>query len=226
MTFDGTMEERRENAMNEGPEGNLEGAVPPTEPTELAGKIHSGPDTVESLRAQLEALAAEKEQQLTGWQRTQADFANFRRRTEQERSELVRMAEAGLIREILPVLDDLERALEGLPPELGGLTWVEGIYFIERKLRAALDLHGLKAIEALGKEFDPYEHEAVIREGDPSEATFVTGELQRGYRLHDRVLRPTLVKVGRPTHSDSVSPSDQTEPDSVSPTGRTEPPGE
>jgi molecular chaperone GrpE len=174
-----------------------------TESVESEGKAPSGPDTVESLRAQLEALAAEKEQQLAAWQRTQADFANFRRRTEQERSELVRMAEAGLIREVLPVLDDLDRALDGLPPELKGLTWVEGVFFIERKLRAALELHGLKPIEALGKEFDPYEHEAVIRDGDPSEATFVTGELQKGYRLHDRVLRPTLVKVGKPTHTNA-----------------------
>jgi molecular chaperone GrpE len=192
------MEERQDKPKNEPTDG--------PDPAESEGperKAHVDPDTVESLRAQLEALAAEKEQQLAGWQRTQADFANFRRRNEQERSELVRMAEAGLIRELLPVLDDLERALEGLPPELRGLTWVEGILFIERKLRAALELHGLKPIEALGKEFDPYEHEAVIREGDSNEATFVTGELQKGYRLHDRVLRPTLVKVGRPTHSDS-----------------------
>lgn len=178
------------------------------------GKEHAGqnpspdarpatPDTVESLREQLEELNAEKEQQLAAWQRTQADFANYRRRTEQERGDLVRMAESGLIRELLPVLDDLERALEGLPPELRGLTWVEGILFIERKLRAILELHGLKPIEALGKEFDPYEHEAVIRDGEPGEATLVTAELQRGYRLHDRVLRPTLVRVGRPPYSKS-----------------------
>ena len=159
-----------------------------------------GIETIESLRQRIEALAVESEQQLGAWQRTQADFANYRRRTEQERVELVRTAEAGLIREILPVLDDLERALEGLPPELRGLTWVDGILFIERKLSAVLELHGLKPIDALGKEFDPYEHEAIVREGEPGEATVVTGELQKGYRLHDRVLRPTLVKVGRPTN--------------------------
>jgi molecular chaperone GrpE len=168
----------------------------------------AGGDSVEALRAQLEELAAEKDAQLAAWQRTQADFANYRRRTEQERGELVRMAEAGLIRELLPVLDDLERAIDGLPPELRGMTWVDGILFIDRKLRAALELHGLKPIEALGKEFDPYEHEAVIREGDPSEATAVTGELQKGYRLHDRVLRPTLVKVGRARQTDSNKGSD------------------
>ena len=184
-----------------------------------------GPDTVESLRDQLEAFAAEKEQHLAGWQRTQADFANYRRRTEQERGELVRMAEAGLMRELLPVLDDLERALDGLPLELKGLTWVDGILFIERKLRAALEMRGLQPIDALGREFDPYEHEAVIREGDPNEATFVTGELQKGYRLHDRVLRPTLVKVGRPTHSDSVRGPLPPEPDSIRGPKPPNPPG-
>ncbi|MSQ24192.1 MAG: nucleotide exchange factor GrpE [Chloroflexi bacterium] len=156
-----------------------------------------------SASEQLAALSAEKDQQFAAWQRTQADFANFRRRTEQERVELVLSAEASLIRELLPVLDDMERALGGLPPELRGLTWVEGVLIIQRKFRAALDLHGLSPIEALGKDFDPYEHEAIVSEGEPGEAKVVTGELQKGYRLHDRVLRPTLVKVGQPIKSKS-----------------------
>lgn len=159
------------------------------------------PEEETSLRGQLEAIRAEKEQQFASWQRTQADFANYRRRAEQERAELVRTAEAALVRELLPVLDDLERAMAGLPAELQGLTWVDGIFFIERKLRSLLELHGLKPIEALGQEFDPFVHEAVIRDGEPGEATVVTAELQKGYRFHDRVLRPTLVKVGRPPES-------------------------
>jgi molecular chaperone GrpE len=135
---------------------------------------------------------------LRGWQRSQADFVNFRRRVDQERSELLKLAESGLILDLLPVVDDLERALVGLPPELQGLTWVEGILLIERKLKSVLEAHGVKPIEALGKEFDPREHEAVMRDGDPDEATTVVSELQRGYRMHDRVLRPAMVKVGPP----------------------------
>ena len=149
-----------------------------------------------SLEEQLDALRVEKEEQLRGWQRTQADFVNYRRRTEQERADLIRSAEASLIHDVLPILDDLERAMVSLPADLRGLTWVDGILLIERKLAAILDQHGLKPIEALGTEFDPNEHEAVLRDGEPGEATMVTAELQRGYRLHDRVLRPTLVKVG------------------------------
>jgi molecular chaperone GrpE len=153
------------------------------------------------LEQQLEALRAEKDEQYRGWQRTQADFVNYRRRMEQERSELIKSAEAGLIHDLLPVLDDLERAIASLPSDLHGLTWVDGVLLIERKLAAMLEQHGLSPIEALGKEFDPTEHEAVLREGEPGEATTVTAELQMGYRRYDRVLRPTLVKVGPASNS-------------------------
>jgi molecular chaperone GrpE len=157
-----------------------------------------GPETLESLQAKLDAALAASEENMRGWQRSQADFVNFRRRVEQERSELLKLAESGLVLDFLPVVDDLDRALGGLPPELRGLTWVDGILLIEKKLQAVLEAHGVKAIEALGKEFDPHEHEAVMREGDPDEATTVVGELQRGYRMHERVIRPSLVKVGPP----------------------------
>jgi|SoiMethySBSTD1v2_1073268.scaffolds.fasta_scaffold487954_2 molecular chaperone GrpE len=160
-------------------------------------------DTIESLQEQLQAALAEKEDNLRGWQRAQADYSNFRRRTEQEREELVKVAEAGLLMHLLPVVDDLERALAGLPPELRGVTWVDGVLLIDRKLRSVLEAHGLTPIDAVGQPFDPHLHEAVLRDGDPSEATTVNGELQKGYRLHDRVLRPTLVKVGPPQHQEN-----------------------
>lgn len=167
-------------------------------------------ETVESLGEQLEGLRVEKDEQLRGWQRTQADFVNYRRRVEQEREDLVKAAEAGLALDLLPVLDDLDRALASLPHELSGLTWVEGILLIERKLRVVLDAHGLKPIEALDREFNALEHEAVLRDGEPREATVVTAELQKGYRFHDRVLRPTLVKVGKPTDTEWRAPIENT----------------
>ena len=154
--------------------------------------------SIESLQQILEATRAEKEEQLRAWQRTQADFVNYRRRTEQERADLIKTAEADLIRDLLPIVDDMQRALTSLPPELRGLTWVEGILLIERKLSGVLEIHGLRAIEAVGKEFNPHEHEAILTDGEPGDAPVVTAELQRGYRLNDWVLRPTLVKVGPP----------------------------
>jgi molecular chaperone GrpE len=157
----------------------------------------------DSLEAQLRTALAEKEGNLRGWQRAQADFANFRRRTEQERADLIKSAEGRLIADLLPVVDDLDRAIAGLPAELRGMTWVEGILLIERKMRAMLEMHGVTPIEALGQEFDPHQHEAVLRDGEPGEATTVVGELQKGYRLHDRVLRPSLVKVGPPLNPET-----------------------
>ncbi len=166
-------------------------------PTQSAQQDVPG-STVEALQVQLQAARDAADENLRGWQRSQADFVNYRRRVEAERSDLVKLAESGLVLDFLPVVDDLERALAGVPPELAGLTWADGIALIGRKLQMILEAHGVKGIEALGREFDPHEHEAVMREGDPDEATVVTGELQRGYRMYDRVIRPALVKVGSP----------------------------
>lgn len=178
------------------------------------------------LRAELEAAQRRAEENLKNWQRTQADFINYRRRQEQEQSERVKQAGAGLMRDLLPVLDDLERAFATLPPALYGLTWIEGLVLIDRKLRATLERHGLTPIEAFGKPFDPFEHEAVLREeGEPSDQTVVVAELQRGYRLHDRVLRPTMVKVGRPREESKPAGGTEPGPKEERPTeaeGRTE----
>jgi molecular chaperone GrpE len=186
---------------DEDPRTGVQGEPTPQSTDSAAGApapAEGGEETLDSLRQQLAAAKAATDENLRGWQRSQADFVNFRRRVDQERSELLKLAESGLILDLLPVVDDLERALVGLPPELQGLTWVEGILLIERKLKSVLEAHGVKPIEALGKEFDPREHEAVMRDGDPDEATTVVSELQRGYRMHDRVLRPAMVKVGPP----------------------------
>lgn len=144
-----------------------------------------------------EALAEEKtraEGYLANWQRVQADFINYKRRSEQEREEFGKFANATLMFNLLPVLDDMERALASLPAKLANLTWVDGIRLIERKLRASLEIQGLQAIEALGKEFDPNLHEAVRQ--DTGKEGVIIEELQKGYQLHDRVIRPTMVVVG------------------------------
>jgi molecular chaperone GrpE len=98
------------------------------------------------------------------------------------------------------VLDDFERAFASLPPDLRSLTWIEGVYLIGQKLYASLQARGLSPIDAAGQDFDPHLHEAVLREDDAEGADqlVVVQELQRGYRFHERVLRPTMVKVGRP----------------------------
>jgi len=131
------------------------------------------------------------------WQRAAADMANMRRRHEQDRVEFIKQANAALIEEMLPVLDSFDRALATMPPELRELTWVDGVILVERQLRAVLQRAGLSPIEAAGKPFNPNEHEALMNEASDQPEDTVIGELQRGYKLHDRVLRPAMVKVAK-----------------------------
>ena len=146
-------------------------------------------------KAQLEEEKKKAEGYLANWQRTAADFQNYKRRTEQERQEVALLANAALVINILPVLDDLERALRNVEAPLAGLTWVDGIRLIHRKLQAILEASGVKEIKTEGQDFDPRYHEATMF-GDGEEGKVVS-EVQRGYMLGDRVLRPAMVVVGR-----------------------------
>lgn len=140
---------------------------------------------------------AKADRYLANWQRAEADLVNFRRRTEQERAELIKFANAALIGKIVPILDDFERAIAAVPEEELSSGWVEGIGLIERKLRSVLEQEGVTPIRALGREFDPHVHEAVMREDGEGNLDVVVEEFQKGYRLHDRVIRPAMVKVGK-----------------------------
>lgn len=168
---------------------------------EVAQVEVEGIEEIESLK---KALAEEKEKSekyLTNWQRAQADFINYKRRSEQERADIVNYANSTLILNLLPVLDDLERALAKVPDELAESPWVDGIRHICRKLQAVLQAQGVSVIEAEGKDFDPNFHEAVMAvEGEEGK---VIEEIQKGYRLRSRVIRPTRVSVGKGTESPS-----------------------
>lgn len=152
-------------------------------------------EDVASLKKALVEEQARAEGYLASWQRAQADFVNFKRRTEQERNEVVMLANATLMLNMIPVLDDLERALDNVSEKLSGLTWVDGIVLIYRKLKATLEGNGLSEIKTLGETFDPNIHEAALY-ADGEEGKVIE-ELQKGYMLHDRVLRPAMVKVGK-----------------------------
>lgn len=122
-----------------------------------------------------------------------ADFDNFRKRTEREKADFFRYAVASVLKDILPVLDNFDRALDHAAE---GDEFHKGVLLIYRQLFEVLQRHGLKPIEDVGVTFDPNIHEAVIREEDPSVPNHtVVAVLQRGYFLHDRLLRPALVKV-------------------------------
>jgi len=154
-------------------------------------------DELTTLQKELEESKAQAAEYLDGWQRARAEFANYKRRQEQEREELHRLANATLIRRLLPVMDDFERAFQTLPSSLLSLTWIDGIALIHRKLEATLQAEGLTPIVAEpGQPFDPLVHEAVTREThEHFEEGQVIAEVQKGYKLGERVLRPTLFRV-------------------------------
>jgi molecular chaperone GrpE len=173
---------------------------PKTRAEERADAIStpSRSDLLEQLQEAEVALAKTREQaddNLRNWQRTAADFSNYKRRTDDERKAMGMMANAILIGRILGVLDDFDRALDSVPAEVHE-GWVDGIRLVERKLQALLEAEGVTPIEAIGQPFDPNLHEAVVHEdtADYPDNT-VIGEVQRGYLLHERVLRPSLVRV-------------------------------
>lgn len=151
-------------------------------------------EDIEELRQALAEEQTKAEANLANWQRAQADFINYKRRSEQEREELAKFANTTLILSILPILDDLERAFASIPPRLAKAGWIDGIRLIDRKLRANLELQGVTEIKALGEPFDPNLHEAAMH-GNGEEG-IVVGELEKGYKMHDRVIRPTKVIVG------------------------------
>lgn len=147
-------------------------------------------------------LAEEKakaESYLASWQRTAADFQNYKRRVEQEREEMARFANASLLMNMLPLMDDLERALDNVDSHIAGMTWLDGIRLIHRKFQALLEMHGVSEIEAEGQTFDPNIHEAVTF--GAGEENRVIGVVQKGYRLGGRVLRPAMVVVGQGTNA-------------------------
>jgi molecular chaperone GrpE len=152
-------------------------------------------ESVEALKQQLAQEKERAEAYLANWQRAAADFQNYKRRVEQEREEVARLANAALVINLLPLVDDLERALASVDARLAGMTWLDGIRLIERKFQALLEMSGLTEIEADGQDFDPNVHEAVtFGEGEENRVISV---VQKGYRLGGRVLRPALVVVGK-----------------------------
>ncbi len=153
---------------------------------------------VEALQARVAQLEKEAAEYKDQWLRAVADYKNFKRRTDQERADLIRGASAGLILKLLPVVDDLERAMNSVTPEVYASQWYNGFKLIPQKLQTVLDSEGVTPIAAVGADFDPNFHEAVIYESaGEGQGGKVVAELQKGYMQRERVLRPSMVKVGQ-----------------------------
>jgi molecular chaperone GrpE len=169
-----------------------------------AGKASSADESLsveaqlEEARSQADEHRAKAEAYLDLAQRSQADFLNYKRRTTQELEQKVREANAGLLTQLLPVFDDVQRALTSVPTELAEHSWVQGVGLIGQKLDHILQLQGLERIGGEGDAFDPRIHEAVAYEEHPVYDEGQVASVYRiGYRLNDRVLRPAQVVVAR-----------------------------
>ena len=150
---------------------------------------------LEQLKEELNEEKEKAEKFKENWQRAEADFSNYKKRAEQEKSEIGTIACSAVILNLLPVIDDFSRAFASLPAELEGQDWVEGMRLIYRKLENILESQGLCGIECVGKCFDPHFHEAIAHlEGEDG---IVLEEAQKGYTFKDRVLRPSHVVVGK-----------------------------
>lgn len=149
----------------------------------------------DALKRQLEDAETKLADSVEGWQRSVADFQNYRKRVERDNELMYVSMKGDIIKKVLPALDDLERALQNRPADN---AWANGIELIARKLQNILDAEGIKRIEAEGLEFNPIFHEAISHEpADNVASGHVIAVVQNGYMLGERVIRPALVRVAQ-----------------------------
>lgn len=149
----------------------------------------------EALIQQLKDAESKAVEYKDGWTRSQAEFQNFRKRMERDNESFKASTKGDIIKKVLPVLDDLERALQNRPADD---AWANGIELVARKFQNILDMEGVKKIEAKGAAFDPNFHEAISHEpSEEVESGHVIDVVQNGYVIGERVVRPALVRVAQ-----------------------------
>jgi molecular chaperone GrpE len=153
-----------------------------------------------ALLEELDNVKEQNEEYLSRLQRLQADFENFKRRTKIQNKDLAKYASVELIRELLDISDNLERAAQALRAE-GVQGIYEGIELIHRQLCDLLSRNGVTSVKSVGELFDPHLHEAIMTEVDTNlPENVITEEIQKGYKLHEKVIRPSKVKVNKSTN--------------------------
>ena len=189
-----------------------EAAVEARHASRAAERGHPGHPDQEALEREIAALKQEKAQLEDRWVRLQADFDNYRKRTLREKQEALSYGHEIVVKDLLPVVDNLERAIEHASASSGAdfEGMLQGVELVRRELLAVLAKHGVSSIEAEGEVFDPNLHEALAQMEDESVPAGRIGRmLQKGYRLRDRLLRPARVMVskgpGQPPAADEGS---------------------
>lgn len=191
MTKKNKKQEIQEEEMNEAAAEAVE--TPPAE--EMPDEADQAWAEIDALKRQLEETETKLAESVDGWQRSQAEFQNYKKRMERDNEMMRANMKGDIVKKILPVLDDLERAMQNRPADE---PWTDGIQLIVRKFQTVLDGEGVKKIEAEGAEFNPNFHEAISNEpSEEVESGHVIAVVQNGYMLGERVIRPALVRVAQ-----------------------------
>ena len=158
----------------------------------------------EEQQKELESIDKEADQYLDYLKRLKAEFDNYKKRNQKEQGRKITLFSEDLIKQFLPIVDDLERALETVRGKEDITNFVQGVEIIFNQLKNTLEKQGLEQIRAKGEPFDPYLHEAIMKvELDEYPDNIIVEEMRKGYKLKDRVLRPTMVKVNKRGDKDS-----------------------
>lgn len=186
-------EEDIENQNERIPRDEGERVEPGSEQQEESAPALSDAEQLQQALAECQAKADEY---LDKYRRGAAEFVNYRKRIERERQQQRVRTTIEIVRKVLPVLDDMDRAVDNIPPEIADIGWVKGVALIDRKLATLFEQFDVEPIVAIGKPFDPNYHQALMKTGsDEFSEGIVVAEMQKGYLLGDQVLRPSLVSV-------------------------------
>lgn len=155
-------------------------------------------ENIEKLKEKIKKLEDEKQEYLEGWQRARANFINYKKREKERMQETIDYGNEELLLKLLPIFDNLKRAESFIPSEEENKDWVQGITHIKSQFKKILEEEGVEEIETIGKKFDPSIAEAVEKvESEEYDTDIVVEEIQPGYKLKDKVLRPAKVKVAK-----------------------------
>jgi molecular chaperone GrpE len=169
-------------------------AAPSRDGSEAASEAQAPGVTQEAF----DELQARAKEYLDGWQRARADFTNYKKRVDSQMLDSYQNASSDVLKSLLPIIDDFDRAIASVPADLADNPWVTGTSMIQRKLSKMLDDFGVKPIDPRGEVFDPNRAEAVgVDEDSDAPSGTVTETLQKGYRVGERILRPAMVRVAR-----------------------------
>jgi molecular chaperone GrpE len=187
------MTEKKKHKQEEEVEETKAEAVATSEDT--SSDVEQLSTEIDSLKKQLAAAESKTSEYRDSWLRSQAEFQNYRKRLERDNEVMYLSMKGDIIKKVLPILDDLERALQNRSADD---AWANGIELVVRKFQNILESEGIKKIEALGAEFDPNFHEAISHEpANGAQSGHVIGVVQNGYMLGERVIRPALVRVAQ-----------------------------